>query len=389
MAVLVPDFSVAGLQAGGDEGSGTRSSLMYETIRIVEKLKPKYVLWENVKNLLSKKHKHNFDNYIERLNQLGYNSYYKVLNAKDYNVPQNRERVYTISIRKDIDNGQFEFPKPEELKTKLKDILENEVDEKFYLSDKKIQTISHWKSYKKPFEKVQGRESISPTLTARGAGEEHSGMILVSQNLENTTNLQNELCDKILDKDLVEPYDVINHSYSQRKIQDIEQDKGIRISHNISPTLTTRGDTFGVTIPEISKINTTNVENTSLQHQVANKIIEKGLANEGDVLDLSYANSRLKEIENRTLHKQTDGKQGVYPTLKTDSNYSFVISDKIKILRIRKLTPLETWRLMTFDDEDFYKAQNVGISNSQLYKQAGNSIVVKVLEKIFTNLFLK
>lgn len=130
------DFSVAGKQAGGDIDSGTRSSLMYETIRIVGKIRPKYVLWENVKNLLSKKHKHNFDAYIETMNVLGYNSYYQVLNAKDYGIPQNRERVYTISIRKDIDNGNFKFPKKEELKLRLKDMLEDEVDEKYYLSDK-------------------------------------------------------------------------------------------------------------------------------------------------------------------------------------------------------------------------------------------------------------
>ena len=130
------DFSVAGKQAGGDLGSGTRSSLMYETIRIVGQVRPKYVLWENVKNILSKKHKHNFDAYIETMNVLGYNSYYQVLNAKDYGIPQNRERVYTISIRKDIDAGTFKFPEKEELKLRLKDMLENEVDEKYYLSDK-------------------------------------------------------------------------------------------------------------------------------------------------------------------------------------------------------------------------------------------------------------
>lgn len=130
------DFSLAGKQAGGDEGSGTRSSLMYETIRIVEKLKPKYVIWENVKNVISKKHKHNFDNYINRMNELGYNSYYQVLNAKDYGTPQNRERVYTVSIRKDIDKGNFKFPPKEELKLRLKDMLEEQVDEKYYLSKK-------------------------------------------------------------------------------------------------------------------------------------------------------------------------------------------------------------------------------------------------------------
>lgn len=128
---------------------------MYETVRIVEKLKPKYILWENVKNLLSKKHKHNFDNYINRLDELGYNSYYKVLNAADYGIPQHRERVYTVSIRKDIDDGNFKFPEPEPLQLRLKDILEENVDERYYLSqdivnryveNKKEDSKQRWKS---------------------------------------------------------------------------------------------------------------------------------------------------------------------------------------------------------------------------------------------------
>lgn len=138
------DFSVCGLNKGGDEGTGTRSSLMWETVRIINKLKPKYVIWENVKNVLSKKHRHNFDKYINELDQLGYNSNYKVLNAKDYgNIPQNRERVFTVSIRKDIDKGSFTFPPKKELKLRLKDLLEDEVDEKYYLSDEIINKIKY------------------------------------------------------------------------------------------------------------------------------------------------------------------------------------------------------------------------------------------------------
>ena len=134
-------ISLAGLQHGADKGSGTRSSLMWETVRIVEKLKPKYVIWENVKNLLSKKHIHNFNAYLEILEQLGYTNYYQVLNAKDYGIPQNRERVFTISIRKDI-NKVFQFPHKQELKLKLKDMLEDEVDEKYYLSNEQIKKIT-------------------------------------------------------------------------------------------------------------------------------------------------------------------------------------------------------------------------------------------------------
>lgn len=170
------DFSVAGLNKGGDEGTGTRSSLMYETIRIVEKLKPKYVVWENVKNLLSKKHRHNFDNYIDQMNELGYNSYYKVLNSKDYGIPQNRERVFTISIRKDIDK-RYTFPHKEELKLRLKDMLEDKVDEKYYLSDKAIEglkfqeTLSHKPNY------IENKDIVNTIDTKVGDGTHFSPYI--------------------------------------------------------------------------------------------------------------------------------------------------------------------------------------------------------------------
>lgn len=126
------DFSNAGNKMGGDEGSGTRSSLMYETIRIVEKVKPKYVIWENVKNLISKTHIHNFEKYLSRMNDLGYTNYYKILNAKDYGIPQNRERIFTVSI---LGNEKFEFPEPITLQLKLKDMLEDTVDQKYYISE--------------------------------------------------------------------------------------------------------------------------------------------------------------------------------------------------------------------------------------------------------------
>ena len=156
------DFSLAGKQAGGDKDSGTRSSLMYETIRIVEKLRPKYVIWENVKNLLSKKHRHNFDAYLETMESLGYTNYYQVLNAKDYGIPQNRERVFTVSI---LDNENYEFPPKQELKLKLKDMLEDEVDEKYYLSEEQVAKIKNNDWYKK-HPRIQDKQ-YSYTLLAR------------------------------------------------------------------------------------------------------------------------------------------------------------------------------------------------------------------------------
>ena len=133
-------FSNAGLQLGGDRGSGTPSSLMWNSVEIIRHCRPKFVLWENVSNVLSKKHKHNFDEYVEELKDIGYESYYKVMNAKNYGCPQNRDRIFVLSIRKDIDKG-FIFPEERELNKTLKDILECEVDAKFYLTEMQINRI--------------------------------------------------------------------------------------------------------------------------------------------------------------------------------------------------------------------------------------------------------
>lgn len=109
---------------------------MWSTVNIIREKKPKRVIWENVKNVLSKRHRYNFDKYINTLNELGYNSYYEVLNGKEFGVPQNRERIIVVSIRKDVDNNTFTFPIGEDSGIRLKDVLLDEVDEKYYLSEK-------------------------------------------------------------------------------------------------------------------------------------------------------------------------------------------------------------------------------------------------------------
>lgn len=149
------DISLAGKQQGmfNDDGSKTRSGLFFEALRIIEDTKPKIAIAENVKNLVSKKFNAQFQAVLQSLEEAGYNNYWKVLNAKDFGIPQNRERVFIVSIRKDIDPGSFEFPKPFELKLRLKDMLEDEVDEKYFLSDKMIEYIiadnEKWEGSKK------------------------------------------------------------------------------------------------------------------------------------------------------------------------------------------------------------------------------------------------
>ena len=124
-------ISSAGLQHGFKEGSGTRSSIIWSTLNAIDVLKPKYLLLENVKAMVSKKFLPDFKSWLDALELRGYKNYWKVLNAKDYGVPQNRERVFVVSI---LGDERYEFPKPFELKLRLKDILETNVDEKYFLS---------------------------------------------------------------------------------------------------------------------------------------------------------------------------------------------------------------------------------------------------------------
>ena len=167
-------FSQAGKGEGGDEGSGTTSSLMWESLRLIESSKPQYVLWENVAAVLSGKHRHNFIKYLERMSELGYENAFDLLNGKHFGVPQNRLRIFCVSRKIDADdnairnidnmpkssNKQVEntmkeikdnpnvrmwvdyvFPETIPLTTRLKDMLEKNVDEKYYLPDERVEKI--------------------------------------------------------------------------------------------------------------------------------------------------------------------------------------------------------------------------------------------------------
>lgn len=373
------DFSVAGKQAGGDLGSGTRSSLMYETIRIVGKLRPKYVLWENVKNILSKKHKHNFDSYIETMNVLGYNSYYQVLNAKDYGIPQNRERVYTVSIRKDIDKRDFVFPEPVELKLRLKDMLENEVEEKYYLSDRMVNFF--YKNEQVQKEKGNGfrfgvsdGNVVAKSVTTRADSRMDDNFIKITDAEVSRiggifdTEKSKHQAGSVYDKEgLCPTLDAMQGGWRQPSIITVgnympSNHNASRIvdSNGLAPTVKENHGTVTATITKPKLINNDKrlkqlVENTEFQ--------------EGKVLNLDTYNQTTNENLSQCLTEPHHNTQRLF------DGY-----------RIRKLTPKECWRLMGFDDEDFEKARKVN-SNTQLYKQAGNSIVVNVLEKIFKNLF--
>lgn len=133
------DFSNAGKMQGGEKGSGTRSSLLWECEKAIRAKMPKYLLMENVAALVGKRFIGTFQNWLSVLSGLGYTNYWQVLNAKDYGVPQSRKRVFVVSILNSQEH--YYFPQPFETDIRLKDILEGYVDEKYYLKDKSLQDI--------------------------------------------------------------------------------------------------------------------------------------------------------------------------------------------------------------------------------------------------------
>ena len=210
------DLSNAGKGAGMEKGSGTRSGMLWEVERILDECKelPQVLLMENVPEVKGTKNIKHFAEWVKKLESLGYHCYWQVLNAKDYGVPQNRERCFMVSTLGDY---YYEFPKSVKLEHKLKDLLEDEVDEKFYLSSKKIETISNWKAQQDPLKDINKPKEICPTLTARGAGEEHSGMVLINEDVYFNNNLKQKLCNDLIANGKVQEYDVIRHSYSTNR----------------------------------------------------------------------------------------------------------------------------------------------------------------------------
>lgn len=314
------DLSKTGKQKGMTKGSGTRSGLLWEVERILNECKdkdslPQVLLMENVPDVIGSKNYEDFMKWYAALENMGYQSYYKVLNAKNYGIPQNRERCFMVSILGDYN---YTFPKRIPLRLKLKDMLEESVDKKYYISNSKIESmlITNFNSSK--FENVvQDKNGISSTLCARDYKDPKCIVV-------GTTNISK--------------YESSNRIYNPE---------------GISPTINA-------------------MQGGNLQPKVAVKENTKqgyALATEGDSINLEQPNSKTR--------RGRVGKQ-VAQTLTTSCNQG-VLGNGI---RIRKLTPKECWRLMGFTDEDFEKAQKVN-SNTQLYKQAGNSIVKQVLMAIF------
>lgn len=308
------DISVAGKQKGFEHnGERTRSGLFYEALRIIQDLQPEYAIAENVKALVSKKFTAEFKAVLDGLEAAGYNNYWQVLNAKDYGIPQNRERVFIISIRKDCDAGLFSFPAPQELKLRVKDMLEPEVDDKYYLTG-------------------EGAQRLIQAYAAR------------------------------INEAITEPVICASRGRNPADLRD--RAAGAYTEQHLEP----KSDGTSNTISTVQKDNLL-LEPAPRILQIGNLIPDAG-----------------RKFTNPQTGRVYDP-QGLGPTINTAQGGQRevkIIETTPGAYRIRKLTPRECYRLMGFTDAEFDSIK--GVSNTQLYKQAGNSIVVNVLEAIFRQL---
>lgn len=366
---------------GSNNIEKTRSSLLVEYLRVIRANKPNFGMYENVKNIVGKQFKDTFKMFTDELDEYGYNVYWKVLNAKDYGIPQNRERVYLIFIKKELDNGKFTYPEPFDNGMRLKDILEENVDEKFYISEDKVQrfltnlnnedALLYDACQVKREGKSREYNDFCPTLTAR----DYKDPRLVNDNVVKQIgtiskcegNWKNPQVGRIYSTDGCSPtLNTCGGGSHEPKIVQLgnvnPSGKGMNGNvfdeNGLAPTLTTnKGDGNKIAIRQATKKG----------------YIECEL---GGVADLSYPESKT-----RRGRVQENGQ--ICPTITATETGVCRIESPI---RIRKLTPKECFRLMGFSDENFEAAEKM-VSNSQLYKQAGNSIVVDVLYYILVELY--
>jgi DNA (cytosine-5)-methyltransferase 1 len=388
------DLSLAGKGNGMTKGSGTRSGLLWEIERILNEIKtndgelPQVLLMENVPETVGSKNWGDFSLWEEYLSSLGYFNYYKIMNSKDFGIPQNRERVFMVSV---LGGYTYEFPKEQPLTLRLKDMLDKEVDEKYYLTNDKIQAISQWKAQQDPLENMENidKSGISPTLTARGAGEEHSGMVLVKEeaklivdmNIANNGrengNIYNQegLSPTLLARDYKDPKKV-NVSETKEYANYITwlDDKG-RI--NTQDHRAYFEDRLSGVIPAMER----GVPNVLLNSNDGGVVVKEEIT-------LTKVNDNYSMLNGGKWDNLNESSRRVYnenyvsPTITTMAGGNLEPKVALNNLRIRKLTPRECYRLMGFGDEAFDKAQ-ANQSNSALYHQAGDSIVVNVLMAIF------
>lgn len=459
-------------KCGEEVSSSTRSGLLGQVQRLLSIAKenntlPKYLLLENVKNLIGKKFIGQFEAWVRWLDSIGYDTHYKVLNGKHYSIPQNRERVFAISIRKDVNTKDFIFPETVPLTNRLKDMLEKNVDEKFYLPDERIEKILNstfmqekkriqmtdvcdtllardWKDPKcVPVEddispvrigniydenygtgyagNVWDTEGVSPTLqTAQGGNRmplviEEEPFIVASrgrnpenpsdrtvgapteQRLEpNFSGCTNTLTSVQKDNYVCEPQ-VLRAERTEYGKEIRKQYEAGEIDEKIGNMREMRPRIDGIS----NTITTVQKDNYVIEPIIYDDYNSR-ISGDQDAINTLTCNcgasaerNGVKIIEPIVCEERKDEgirlfKDDCVGTLRTiDACGDKRVLEPTEVRwRIRKLTPKECIRLMNFTDSD-YEAMAKYVSNSAIYKQAGNSIIVACLIAIMSSLFIE
>ena len=406
------DISIAGKQLGfvNDSGESTRSGLFFEALRIIKELRPRYAIAENVKALTSTKFKNEFATVLSSLEEAGYNNYWRVLNAKDYGIPQNRERVFIVSIRRDVDEGDFQFPDKEPLMLRLRDMLEpaESVDEKYYLSTERegvrkliAELESRYRINSSTAVCVASRRRNPPSPSDRATGSPtEQRLVPHSDGCTNAlTTVQKDNLLLVAESGIITHGRVCEHHRTGSYVHDpagisvapiaghppminypsIIQVGNIvdnpnrehiqdRIPSGLAPTLNTVGG-GGLEAKIV-------IDGTIGPHETDRITSKDGMVQTLKATD--YKNPPKIVIDGLTRDAQCQRARVFNPdglsAAITATDYKEPLQISVKIaepehtygVRIRKLTPREYWRLMGFLDEEFDRVHS--ISNSQLYK---------------------
>lgn len=367
------DLSLAGKQKGMAKGTNTRSGLLWEVERLLNEVEnlPQVLVMENVPQVHGKKNMADFTSWINFLSKKGYTSSWQDLNAKDFGVPQNRKRCFMVSLLGDYG---FEFPEPIELEKVMKDYLEESVDEKYYINNEKAEKL------------IQQllKDRLCPTIPTCAGGIQPKVIVedfYANREPRTYGKIAPTIRAERVGLKVIEDAKTTLESATCRRMEAVYLNyrRIDKIGCKVAKTLCARdykgfGTGFGTMNGVIEDAKTTRGGNQQPMIIVAMR---------GRNPD--NPKSRGKSNYEQRLEPNT---QGICNTLTSVQKDNLVLEEKPIIsdgYRLRKLTPRECWRLMGFSDADFDKAAAVN-SNTQLYKEAGNSIVKNVLMAIFRRL---
>lgn len=416
-------FSVAGKRGGFEDARGT---LFFEVARIASEKQPKVLLLENVKGLVGHDKGKTLDTIVKTLNEIGYRVDFEVLNSKYFGVPQNRERIFIVAIREDLVANEpwkiegntvvpkgkrrisgyedvktfnFDWPTNDTVELRLKDVLESEVDEKFYLSEEKTAQLVARLEVVESYEtriidpSNSGRESalreyfeVSPTLTSRDYKDPRMVGHREPKNIETTgINLSKQATEVKNITDVSGTLMARDYKgFGNQEMTGVVEGLPIREATKKGFAVAYEGDAVNISFPS------SNTRRGRVGKDGQAQTLEASGVNQGVVLPAIGA-SRGRNIENpsdRTPGNDVEQRleinsEGTSNTLTSVQKDNYVVEPP---LRIRKLTPLECWRLQGFTDEQHNAVEAAGISNSQRYKQAGNAVTINVIEAIGTRL---